>query len=76
MDQPENLLFHVEFGVWQQLLRRKSYDFALGNKGTVIRVLDKVTFQPQENHSTQNAETPGSVGGEPDIVGGSDMTIR
>jgi hypothetical protein len=37
----------------------------------VIRLEDKVTFQPQ-NRGGQNAETPTSVGGEPDIVGGDD----
>jgi hypothetical protein len=37
----------------------------------VIRVVDKVTFQPQ-NHATQNTGTPASVGGEPDIVGSDD----
>ena len=72
MDQPENLLFTWNSAFGNNYFGEDGYDFALGNKGTVIRVLDKVTFQPQENHSTQKAETPGSVGGEPDIVGGSD----
>src|SRR5436190_13069662 len=72
MDQPENLLFSWNSAFGNNYFGEDGYDFALGNKGTAIRVLDKVTFQPQENHSTQKAETPGSVGGEPDIVGGSD----
>ena len=72
MDQPENLLFTWNSAFGNNYFGEDGYDFALGNKGTVIRVLDKVTFQPQENHSTQKAETPGSVGGEPDIVGGAD----
>jgi len=52
------------------------YDFALGNKGTVIRVLDKVTFQPQENHSTQNAETPDRSAANPTSSVVQTMTIR
>src|SRR5437016_10936712 len=72
MDQPENLLFTWNSAFGNNYFGEDGYDFALGNKGTVIRVLDKVTFQPQENHSTEKAETPGSVGGEPDIVGGAD----
>jgi len=47
------------------------YDFALGNKGTVVRVVDKVTFQPQD-HAALKAGTPAPVGGEPDIVGSDD----
>src|SRR5215467_10521766 len=41
------------------------------NTGTVIRVVDKVTFQAQDR-SAQNAAAPASVGGEPNIVGGDE----
>jgi len=37
----------------------------------VIRVVDKVTFQPQA-HAALKAGTPAPVGGEPDIVGSDD----
>jgi predicted dehydrogenase len=71
IDQPENLLFTWNSSFGNNYFGEDGYDFALGNKGTVIRVVDKVTFQPQ-NRGGQNAETPTSVGGEPDIVGGDD----
>jgi predicted dehydrogenase len=71
IDQPENLLFTWNSSFGNNYFGEDGYDFALGNKGTVIRVVDKVTFQPQ-NRSAQNAETPTSVGGEPDIVGSDD----
>ena len=41
----------------------------------MIRVVDKVTFQPQD-HAAQKTGTPASVGGEPDIVGSDDDDTR
>jgi len=71
MDQPENLLFTWNSSFGNNYFGEDGYDFALGNKGTVIRVVDKVTFQPQDR-AAQNTQAPASVGGEPDIVGGND----
>ena len=71
MDQPENLLFTWNSSFGNNYFGEDGYDFALGNKGTVIRVVDKVTFQPQDR-AAQNTGTPASVGGEPDIVGSDD----
>src|SRR5690242_13824753 len=71
MDQPENLLFTWNSSFGNNYFGEDGYDFALGNKGTVIRVVDKVTFQPQDR-APQNTATPASVGGEPNIVGSDD----
>ena len=71
MDQPENLLFTWNSSFGNNYFGEDGYDFALGNKGTVIRVVDKVTFQPQD-HAAPKAGTPAPVGGEPDIVGSDD----
>ena len=71
MDQPENLLFTWNSSFGNNYFGEDGYDFALGNKGTVIRVGDKVTFQPQDG-SGQKTGTPESVGGEPNIVGSDD----
>jgi predicted dehydrogenase len=71
IDQPEDLLFTWNSSFGNNYFGEDGYDFALGNKGTVIRVVDKVTFQPQ-TRGVQNGETPPSVGGEPDIVGSDD----
>src|SRR5499427_885788 len=71
MDQPENLLFTWNSSFGNNYFGEDGYDFALGNKGTVIRVVDKVTFQAQDR-AAQNAAAPASVGGEPNIVGGDE----
>ena len=71
MDQPENLLFTWNSSFGNNYFGEDGYDFVLGNKGTVIRVVDKVTFQPQDR-AAQNTATPASVGGEPNIVGSDD----
>lgn len=71
MDQPENLLFTWNSAFGNNYFGEDGYDFVLGNKGTVIRVLDKVTFQPQ-GHAAQKNGAPESVGGEPNIVGGDE----
>jgi predicted dehydrogenase len=71
IDQPENLLFSWNSSFGNNYFGEGGYDFALGNKGTVIRIEDKVTFQPQGD-SAHKTGTPASVGGEPNIVGGDD----
>lgn len=71
MDQPENLMF-----TWNSMFGNNYYgedgnDLALGNKGTVIRVVDDVNYLPQtqHHHAGQKAETTSAVGGEANIVG-------
>lgn len=71
MDQPENLLFSWNSAFGNNYFGEDGYDFALGNKGTVIRVTNKVTFQPQ-GRSAQKTEGLAAVGGEPNIVGSDD----
>jgi len=68
LDQPENLMF-----TWNSMFGNNYYgedgsDLALGNKGTVIRVVDSVNYQPQGRQTSQRDQTV-SVGGEPNIVG-------
>ena len=72
MDQPENLFF-----TWNSIFGNDYYgeegnDLALGNKGTVIRVNENVTYLPQGKQAARKAEVPASMGKEPDIVGSSD----
>ncbi|HKW65171.1 MAG TPA: Gfo/Idh/MocA family oxidoreductase [Candidatus Acidoferrum sp.] len=69
MGQPENLLFSWNSAFGNNFFGEDGYDFALGNKGTVIRVTDSVTFQPQGQHG-HKTEGPAAVGGEANIVGG------
>ena len=70
MDQPENLMF-----TWNSMFGNNYYgedgsDLLLGNKGTVVRVVDNVTYQPQgHHHNAVKDQTPSQVGGEPDIIG-------
>ena len=69
MDQPENLMF-----TWNSMFGNNYYgedgsDLVLGNKGTVIRIVDNVTYQPQGRHAAERDQTPSKVGGEPNIVG-------
>lgn len=69
MDQPENLMF-----TWNSMFGNNYYgedgnDLALGNKGTVMRVVDNVTYLPQGHHAAQKDQTPSQVAGEPNIVG-------
>jgi predicted dehydrogenase len=69
MDQPENLMFS-----WNSMFGNNYYgedgsDLVLGNKGTVIRVVDNVTYQPQRRHAGGRDQVPARVGGEPNIVG-------
>jgi predicted dehydrogenase len=69
MDQPENLMF-----TWNSMFGNNYYgedgsDLVLGNKGTVIRIVDNVTYQPQERHAAGKDQSGSQVGGEPNIVG-------
>ena len=69
MDQPENLLF-----TWNSMLGNNYYgedgnDLVLGNKGTVIRVEDDVTYQPQGHQGARKDQTASRVAGESNIVG-------
>jgi predicted dehydrogenase len=69
MDQPENLMF-----TWNSMFGNNYYgedgsDLVLGNKGTVIRIVDNVTYQPQGRHAAEKDQTPSQIGGEPNIVG-------
>jgi predicted dehydrogenase len=70
MDQPENLMF-----TWNSMFGNNYYgedgsDLVLGNKGTVVRVVDNVTYQPQgRHHNAGKDQTPSQVGGEPNIIG-------
>jgi hypothetical protein len=69
MDQPENLMF-----TWNSMFGNNYYgedgsDLVLGNKGTVIRIVDNVTYQPQGRHAAGKDQTPSQLGGEPNIVG-------
>jgi len=69
MDQPENLMF-----TWNSVFGNNYYgedgnDLALGNKGTVIRVVDSVNYLPQSHHAAQKTQATSSVGGEANIVG-------
>lgn len=69
MDQPENLMF-----TWNSMFGNNYYgedgnDLVLGNNGTVIRVVDNVTYQPQGHQAARTHQTPSQVGGEPNIIG-------
>jgi predicted dehydrogenase len=70
MDQPENLMF-----TWNSMFGNNYYgedgnDLVLGNKGTVIRIVDNVSYLPQtQHHAEGKVQTPSSVGGEANIVG-------
>ena len=69
MDQPENLMF-----TWNSMFGNNYYgedgsDLVLGNKGTVIRIVDNVTYQPQGHHAAGKDQNSSQVGGEPNIVG-------
>src|SRR5215469_16656326 len=44
-------------------------DLVLGNKGTVIRIVNSVNYLPQNHHAAQQLHTNSGVGGEPNIIG-------
>jgi predicted dehydrogenase len=69
MDQPENLMF-----TWNSMFGNNYYgedgnDLALGNKGTVLRVVDNLSYLPQSRQAAQKAQPSQAVGGEANIVG-------
>jgi predicted dehydrogenase len=70
MDQPENLMF-----TWNSMFGNNYYgedgsDLVLGNKGTLLRVEENVTYLPQgHHHDAAKNQTSSQVGGEPNIVG-------
>jgi predicted dehydrogenase len=72
MDQPENLLFTWNSAFGNNYYGEDGNDLALGNKGTVIRVVDDVSYQPQTHGAAQKTQATAAVGGEPDIVGSDD----
>jgi predicted dehydrogenase len=74
MDLPENLLFTWNSGFGNNYYGEDGNDLLLGNKGTLLRVNDSVSYQPQGHHGGAAPEAPKSSGGQPDIVGGSDDT--
>jgi predicted dehydrogenase len=69
MDQRENLLFTWNSAFGNNYYGEDGNDQALGNKGTVIRIVDSVNYLPQRHHAEQEPQTPSVVGGEPNIVG-------
>src|SRR5215471_19653211 len=69
MDQRENLLFTWNSAFGNNYYGEDGNDLALGNKGTVIRIVDSVRYLPQSHHAEQASQTPSGVGGEPNIVG-------
>ena len=69
MDQPENLMFTWNSAFGNNYYGEDGNDLALGNKGTVIRIVDNVSYLPQGRHGGQNSQSNSPVGGEPDIVG-------
>lgn len=69
IDQPENLLFTWNSAFGNNFYGEDGNDLALGNKGTVIRIVDSVNYLPQGEHSRQKPQAPSAVGGQPDIVG-------
>jgi predicted dehydrogenase len=69
MDQRENLLFTWNSAFGNNYYGEDGNDLALGNKGTVIRIVDSVKYLPQSHHGEQVPQTPSVVGGEPNIIG-------
>ncbi len=75
MDQPENLLFTWNSGFGNNFYGEDGNDLVLGNKGTIMRVAENVSYFPQNLPSGRVAEIPISpVAEKPDIVGGSKDT--
>jgi predicted dehydrogenase len=74
MDLPENLLFSWNSGFGNNYYGEDGHDVALGNKGTLLRVKENVSYIPQGQHAAAAGGTSALSGGTPDIVGGSDET--
>src|SRR5215831_19291195 len=69
MDQHENLLFTWNSAFGNNYYGEDGNDLALGNKGTVIRIVNSVNYLPQNRHAAQPLHTNSGVGGEPNIIG-------
>jgi len=69
MDQRENLLFTWNSAFGNNYYGEDGNDLTLGNKGTVIRIVDNVKYIPQGHHGEQPPQTSSAVGGEPNIIG-------
>jgi len=76
MDQPENLMFTWNSAFGNNYYGEDGNDLALGNKGTVIRIVDRVSYTPQGRHAAQEGQSNASVGGEPDIVGSDEADTQ
>ncbi len=72
MDQPERLCFTWNSAFGNDYYGEEGNDLVLGNKGTIIRVSDKVNFVPQGQSTAPKADASATSGREPDIVGSSD----
>src|SRR5215467_9926186 len=57
MEQPENLLFTWNSSFGNNYFGEDGYDFALGNKGTVLRVGDSVRYLPQGGRASDQSDT-------------------
>ncbi len=75
MDQSENLLFTWNSGFGNNYYGEDGNDLVLGDKGTLLRVGDQVSYVPQSRHAAPAIQPPPAVGGKPDIVGGSNETL-
>jgi predicted dehydrogenase len=75
MDQPENLLFTWNSGFGNNYYGEDGSDLVLGNKGTLLRTGDQVSYLPQAHHAATAPQNETPAGGQPDIVGGSNETI-
>src|SRR5215472_11864802 len=64
MDQPENLMFTWNSAFGNNFYGEDGNDLALGNKGTVIRSVDSVSFTPQARHAAPSGKSNAAVGGE------------
>jgi predicted dehydrogenase len=68
MDQRENVLFTWNSAFGNNYYGEDGNDLVLGNKGTVIRIVDSVKYLPQSRNGAQSSRTDLAVGGEPNIV--------
>ncbi|HKV26590.1 MAG TPA: Gfo/Idh/MocA family oxidoreductase [Candidatus Acidoferrum sp.] len=75
MDQPENLLFTWNSGFGNDFYGEDGNDAVLGNRGTILRTAENVSYLPQGRHSAAASAEPGAqTSSKPDIVGGSNDT--
>jgi predicted dehydrogenase len=76
LDQPENLLFTWNSAFGNNYYGEDGNDLALGNKGTVVRAVDNVTYLPQKHQAGEKTQIPSAVGGEPNIVGSDESDTQ